>query len=54
VNEKSAYDELCFYTLAHARQDPAFIHQHVVDAYAASGPGVVEFASRLELRTLSS
>jgi hypothetical protein len=33
--EKDAYDELCFYTLAHARQDPTFIHQHVVDAYAA-------------------
>jgi len=26
-------DELTYYTLAHA--DPAFIHQHLVDAYAA-------------------
>ena len=31
--EQDAYNELCFYTLAH--QDPAFIHQHVVDAFAA-------------------
>ena len=28
-----AYDELCGYTLT--RRDPAFIHQHVVDAFAA-------------------
>ncbi len=28
-----AYNELCLYTLAHG--DPAFIHQHVVDAFAA-------------------
>ncbi len=28
-----AYNELCAYTLAHG--DPAFIHQHVVDAFAA-------------------
>jgi len=27
------YDQLAFYTLAH--NDPAFIHQHVVDAFAA-------------------
>lgn len=27
------YAELSYYTLAHS--DPAFIHQHVVDAYAA-------------------
>lgn len=27
------YDELSYYTLAHS--DPAFIHQHIVDAYAA-------------------
>lgn len=27
----SEYDELAFYTLAHG--DPAFIHQHVVDAW---------------------
>lgn len=28
-----AYNELCCYTLGHG--DPEFIHQHVVDAYAA-------------------
>ena len=27
----SEYEELAFYTLAHG--DPAFIHQHVVDAW---------------------
>jgi hypothetical protein len=27
------YNELAFYTLSHP--DPAFLHQHVVDAYAA-------------------
>lgn len=32
-SERDAYDELCCYTLAHG--DPSFIHQHVVDAYAA-------------------
>ena len=32
-SEEQAYDELRFYTLAH--EDPAFIHQHVVDAWAA-------------------
>jgi hypothetical protein len=31
--EQSAYEELQCYTLAH--RDPAFIHQHVVDAFAA-------------------
>ena len=31
--EREAYDELCAYTLTHG--DPRFIHQHVVDAYAA-------------------
>ena len=31
--EQNAYDELQCYTLAH--RDPAFIHQHVVDAWAA-------------------
>ena len=31
--EQDAYDELQCYTLAHA--DPAFVHQHVVDAWAA-------------------
>lgn len=33
IANKDAYDELCCYTLAHG--DPAFIHQHVVDAFAA-------------------
>ena len=32
-SEQGAYDELQCYTLAHA--DPAFIHQHVVDAWIA-------------------
>lgn len=31
--ELDAYDELQCYTLAH--RDPAFLHQHVVDAWAA-------------------
>jgi len=31
-SEQVAYDELCCYTLGHP--DPAFIHQHVVDAFA--------------------
>lgn len=31
--EREAYDELCAYTLTHG--DPEFIHQHVVDAFAA-------------------
>lgn len=31
--ERAAYDELWAYTLTHG--DPAFIHQHVVDAFAA-------------------
>jgi Family of unknown function (DUF5946) len=30
---RDAYHELCAYTLTHG--DPAFIHQHVVDAFAA-------------------
>src|SRR6184192_3673112 len=33
ASEKEAYDELCFYTLTHG--DPSFIHQHIVDAFAA-------------------
>jgi len=28
-----AFDDLCYYTLSHG--DPSFIHQHVVDAFAA-------------------
>jgi hypothetical protein len=31
--ERAKYHELSYYTLAHS--DPSFIHQHVVDAYAA-------------------
>lgn len=31
----SSYHALCAYTLEHALTDPAFIHQHVVDAQAA-------------------
>jgi hypothetical protein len=31
--DRAAYDELASYTLIH--RDPAFIHQHVVDAFAA-------------------
>jgi hypothetical protein len=33
VADRGAYDELASYTLTH--RDPAFIHQHVVDAFAA-------------------
>jgi len=33
ATEQDAYDQLRFYTLAHS--DPSFIHQHVVDAFAA-------------------
>lgn len=32
-SNQEAYDELAFYTLSHP--DPAFIHQYIVDAYAA-------------------
>ncbi len=32
-SEQDRFDELCFYTLQHG--DARFIHQHVVDAYAA-------------------
>jgi hypothetical protein len=31
-SDEDAFNELCCYTLAH--HDPAFIHQHVVDAFA--------------------
>ena len=30
---RAAFEELSFYTLAHG--DPAFLHQHIVDAFAA-------------------
>jgi Family of unknown function (DUF5946) len=33
ASEHDAYHELCGYTLTHG--DAAFVHQHVVDAYAA-------------------
>lgn len=33
MEEEEAYHELCAYTLTHG--DPTFIHQHVVDAWAA-------------------
>lgn len=32
-NEQTIYEELCYYTLTHS--DSSFIHQHVVDAFAA-------------------
>jgi len=31
--DQELFDELCFYTLSH--QDPAFLHQHAVDCFAA-------------------
>jgi hypothetical protein len=37
ASEDDAYDALCCYTLG--LQDPAFIHQHVVDAFAAQSAG---------------
>jgi Family of unknown function (DUF5946) len=33
MTDQEAYDELSLYTLAH--HDPEFIHQYIVDAYAA-------------------
>ena len=33
VSEQEQYNELAFYTLAHS--DPRFIHQNIVDAFAA-------------------
>ena len=33
MTSEDAYHELCCYTLVH--DDPSFIHQHVVDAFAA-------------------
>ena len=33
MTEREAYDELCAYTLSHQSSD--FIHQHVVDVFAA-------------------
>ncbi len=37
TSDKEAYNELCCYTLAHG--DTSFIHQHVVDAFAAQTAG---------------
>src|SRR5579872_1815644 len=48
LSEQEAYDELSYYTLS--LHDPAFIHQHIVDAFAAqhampgSKPITVAFA----------
>ncbi|MDB5237213.1 MAG: hypothetical protein JWL88_315 [Parcubacteria group bacterium] len=36
MSEKEAYDQLSLYMLAHG--DQSFIHQHIVDAYAAQHP----------------
>ena len=36
-SDQDLYNELAFYTLAHV--DPAFIHQNVVDAFAAQTAG---------------
>ena len=33
MTSEDAYHELCYYTLGHG--DPSFLHQHVVDAFAA-------------------
>jgi hypothetical protein len=33
MTSEDAYNELCYYTLA--QRDPTFIHQYVVDAFAA-------------------
>jgi hypothetical protein len=33
TSDEETYNELCCYTLAHG--DASFIHQHVVDAFAA-------------------
>ena len=35
--EQQTYEELCYYTLNHVA--PSFIHQHVVDAFAAQTAG---------------
>ncbi len=36
MNDHDIYSELSLYTLQ--RRDPTFIHQHIVDAYAAQHP----------------
>ncbi len=34
-SDQSLYDQLAYYTLAHAYEHPEFIHQYIVDAFAA-------------------
>jgi len=43
--DTAAYHELCCYTLTHG--DPAFIHQHVVDAFAAQDANETDKPIRL-------
>jgi hypothetical protein len=38
MTDQERYDQLAFYTLEHGRTDPSFIHQYIVDAYAAQHP----------------
>ncbi len=35
ISPQDSYNELALYTLEHAKTDPSFIHQYVVDAFAA-------------------
>ncbi len=35
ITPEDAHNELLLYTLEHAKKDPSFIHQYVVDAWAA-------------------
>jgi hypothetical protein len=37
TSDRDLYNELSYYTLSHP--DPAFLHQHIVDAYAAQHAG---------------
>ena len=39
MSEQDTYEELCCYTIEHARTDSSFIHQSVVDAWAAQHAG---------------
>jgi hypothetical protein len=47
--ENDAYDQLRAYTLTHS--DPAFIHQHVVDAHAAQHAGAQTQADQKAITT---
>jgi hypothetical protein len=38
MTDQELWDQVAFYTLEHARTDLSFIHQYVVDAYAAQHP----------------